>query len=57
MYNIGKMPIVLVIARTMNQIIEPFLADFHRPKSFQTADQIMTATRIIVTEVKEIPML
>jgi len=40
MYNIGKIPTVLITAITINQIVWPFLADFHKAKSFQTNDQI-----------------
>ena len=51
MYNIDKIPNVLNIAKTMNQVTCPFLADFHNAKSFQTASQI----NIVINNHIEIP--
>ncbi len=46
MYNISKIPTVFINPRTINQIIEPLLADFHKAPSFQAKDHIIiTANR------------
>ena len=37
-YKIGRIPKVFKTAITINQATEPFRADFHKAKSFQTAD-------------------
>jgi len=46
MYKIDKIPKVLKIANAINQGTEPFLADFHKAKSFQTEDQSITTPNI-----------
>jgi len=53
MYKIAKIPNVLKIANAMNQTTEPFLADFHKAKSFHAEDQSIT----IHNKSTEIPRL
>ena len=57
MYNIGSIPIVFVKARTINQIIEPFLADFHMPNNFQKVDHKITIAKIEMTALGANPKL